>query len=212
MACKIHLVPLNAGGSPNGRWFLTDAPVGFDGSLSISCDDVSYTTIGSLPSETIPLDNACTNKHDIWVNIDGEEIGTYIFTFVSPIPNTAEDCAEDCVACTTFVIESAEAAEDQEVSYCSADADVYNVFTLMGISSSDYEIESVTGCTFGDSDCIGFNGNFVPDDMEPGEYVVNFERIGAPEGCDDCNASLTILLGESGDAGDAQNGVVCITV
>jgi len=210
MACKIHLLPLNAGGSPNGRWFLTEAPVGFDGTLSISCNDVSYTTISGLPSDTVPLDNACVNKHSIWVNIEGEVLGTYVFTFVSPLTENVENCAEDCVDCTTYIIESESAASEQEVSYCNADVEVYNVFTIMGISSSDYEIESVTGCTFGDSDCIGFNGNFVPDDMEPGEYIVNFTRIGAAEGCDNCSTSLTILLGESGDAGDAQDGVVCV--
>lgn len=212
MACKIHLTPLNAGGSPEGRWFLTEAPVGFDGTLSISCNNVSFTTISGLPSDVTPLDNACTDKHDIWVNLDGEAVGTYVFTFVSPLENTAEDCAVDCVDCATFTVDAEEIVPEDEVTYCNADPDVYNVFTLMFIDPLDYSIDDVTGCVFEDPDCIAANGNFVPEDMGEGVYVVTFTRNDALGDCDDCTTSLTITIGAAGDAGDDQNGVACITV
>jgi len=209
MSCRIHLVPLNAGGAPNGRWFLTSAPGTFDGTLSISCNNVNFTPIAGLPSDTIPLDNVCVNKHDIWVNIEGEAIGEYVFTFVSPIGADVEDCADECVDCQTFTVDAEEAVPADEASYCESDEDVYNVYTVMGISNSEFEIASVTGCTLGQPNCIAANGNFAPNDLEAGNFIVTFNRIGV-EDCDDCSTELTIIIDEAGDAGDAQSATVCI--
>ena len=211
MACKIHLTPLNAGGSPSGRWFLSSAPVGFDGSLSISCDDITYVTISPITEDVTPLDNSCPDSTEIYVDIDGEVVGTYVFTFVSPDDRTGEDCAEDCVDCATFTIEAEEVAPEDGATYCDSDTVTYNVFDLLSIFAADYDIISVTGCTLGDPDCVASNGAFTPEDMGIGVYVVTLERDGALEGCDDCQTIFTITVEAAGDAGDDQDGVVCIT-
>lgn len=208
MACKINLTP--SGGDANGSWFLTSAPVGFDGTLSISCDNVTYVPINSLPSDTIPLDNSCGDKSDIWVDLSTEEAGTYVFTYVTPAPNNASDCGSDCIDCSTFTI-TAEALEPDTLdTYCSSDGATYNVFTALSLNPLDWTIDSITGCILGDPDCVAVNGDFIPSAMGPGTYVVTLTRNNALAGCDDCDVQYTIQIDTAGSAGDNQSGIVCV--
>jgi hypothetical protein len=211
MGCKIHLVPLNAGGVPNGQWFLTDAPNGFDGTLSISCDNITFVPIINLPSHSIPLDNTCPNKHDIWIDMEGEEPGTYIFTFVSPLSNTAEECGDLCVDCQVFVVNAEEiTASSGEGVYCETDCSQYNVFNLLGISSSDYNIVSVTNCTLGNANCVAQSGNFEPCNLGAGEFLVTLVREGASPDCDSCTVEFNIIVEEAGNAGEPQELLICL--
>lgn len=211
MGCKLHLIPLNAGGSPNGRWFLTNySGSSFDGDLSISCDNTTFVTVSGLPDDTVPLDNSCPDTTDIWVDISGEAPGVYTFTFVSPDTANAEDCMETCIDCQTFTVTAEEVPGDAEFSHCDSDPDTYNVFTALSIDPLDYTIEGVTGCTLGAPDCVQNNGDYVPEDMGAGIYVVSIRRNDSDEDCEDCLIEYTINIEVGGDAGDPQSGVVCL--
>jgi hypothetical protein len=213
MPCKVNLIPNGVSGTPNGRWFLTNFSGGGSVSLEVGCAEGGpFTTISNLPSNTIPLDNACANKHNIWLDLENASEGVYTFTFVSPIGANADDCSEDCIDCANFTLTIVSSQEDQEVSYCDNDEEVKNVFTITGVSASDYEIISVTNCTLGQSDCVAANGNFTPSLMGEGTYIVTISRQNASPQCDDCQFTLTISIDAEGDAGQDQDLVACVSL
>lgn len=210
MACIIHLTP--NGGDTNGNWYLTSAPGGYDGNMEtgLTAGTLAANSPALLANGTVKVAAQAGAGDDVYVRLETEAVGTYIFTYVTPEPNDASNCADDCVDCAEFTI-TAEAVEpDSSDTYCDSDVTTYNVFTILTLDPLEWTIDAITGCTIGDPDCIASNGNFVPADMGVGTYVVTLLRVNALDGCDDCDVNYTINIDLQGDAGNAQNGVVCV--
>lgn len=210
MACIIHLTP--NGGDANGNWYLTAAPGGYDGNMEtgLSAGTLAANSPALAANGAVIVAAQAGGGDDVYVKLEGEAEGTYVFTYVTPDPNDASNCGDDCVDCAEFTITSEAAEADDSGSYCSSDAATYNIFTIMTLDSGEWTIDSVTGCTLDDSDCVQSDGTFVPEDLGIGTFVVTLIRNNALDGCDDCDVQFTINVGLAGDAGDFQSGVVCV--
>jgi hypothetical protein len=221
MACNIRLYPLNVVGTPNGRWFLTEAPVGFDGDLEVGCIEAGpYSTESGYPDEekVIGEDTGCTDLYDVWIR-PPNAVGEYVFTFVSPDTDLPAACGEGpCGSCSEYTLTVVAAAEEPApVSYCQTEDTEENLFTLAGVSCDDYDIDYGPGDQDAGFDitssCVSGNlGDFNPSEIEVGTYTFVFTYIGSLEDCDDCTIELTVTIEEGISAGSDQEFMYCSEV
>ncbi len=220
MACNIHLIPTSGPG--DGRWFLTEAPGGFSppGTLYVSCDnDVPWVTNSSLPSLTVPLDAACGDLSDIYVQ-NPIVVGTYVFTYVSPSTEDATSCEgmgeSPCGGCSTYTIEVVESPASLPPLEICQDGPAQNLFTIAGLSCVDYTVDYAPPGTPNDSDfdlidiCPGTYGNFVPANITPDVYTFVFTRRNAIPDCTNCEVEMEITIDAQPFTGYDQEDTLCL--
>lgn len=216
--CIVNLTPSGVVGTPNGRWFLTGAAAGggWAGSLDVSCDGVTFVTINSLPSTTIPLNNACGDTTDIYVDLSPFTDGAgFTFKFVSPDTADVSQCNDDCVDCKNYTIDVELTPENVVAEICTADA-ATNLYTIAGLDCSDWFILSYQTSPPSPQDIDFFlagacptHGQFNPADITPDTYVFEFRRVNDIDECDECLVTLTLTVTESPNAGVSFAGSVC---
>jgi len=219
MSCNIRLYPLNVSGTPSGRWFLTEAPVGFSGTLSVSCTEGGpQTNESGYPDDeqVIGEITGCTDLFDIWIQPPSTP-GEYTFVFVSPDTDLPESCGEGpCGSCAEYIITVVAAANDPgTVTFCVTENSEENLYTLAGVTCTNYDIDyspnSDEDVDFDlSSSCAsGDKGNFNPLDISIGTYNFTFTRINSLEDCDDCIITLGIVIEEGISAGSNQEFMYC---
>lgn len=220
--CIVNLTPSGVVGTPNGRWFLKAAALagGWAGSLDVSCDGISFVTISGLPSDTIPLNNACGDTTNIYVDLSPFTNGaTFSFYFVSPDTEDASICLPsppDCIDCALYHVSIEDEPADVVDSICTGDAPA-NLFDIAGLDCNDFDIAYQTvPPSPQDIDfelggvCAGTKGDFDPANITPDTYVFEFTRKFALSGCNECVVLLTLTVTDPAEAGTSFADVVCI--
>lgn len=216
MSCTVRLRPKDGNGDPistPGKWYLTNAPVGFViGELEVSCDNFNWITVAGLPSNSIPLDNNCVDSNDVYVR--GFDVtGTYTLKFVADLFADASQCNINCINCSTVVLTVLQHGDPEMVEICQAEYPSTNLYTLADVDCNLYDIGYAPGSPM-DADFIlagscGTKGNFIPADITPNTYNFLFTRITGDEDCDDCSLEFTLIVTEGVTGGSDQQAYVC---
>lgn len=214
MACNIHLVPTSS--PADGRWFLTEAPAGFGGTLYVSClGGTPWVANNDLPDPTLPLDAGCGDPSDIYVQ-PAPVLGTYVFTFVSPSSDDATTCdGSPCGGCATFTIEIVESPEPVAPLEICQQGPNMNLFDIAGLSCTDYTVDYSFGSPEDvDFDlvdvCPGTYGDFVPSEITPDTYMFTFTHRNTIDGCDTCDVTLEITIDAQPFTGYDQEDTLCL--
>lgn len=215
--CIVNLTPNGVVGTPNGRWFLTGAAGGgWSGDLDISCDGISFTTIMGLPSDTIPLDNACGDTSSIYVDLSTFSGGEmFTFTFVSPDSKDYTNCVpspDPCTECANYTIDI-EVNPDDVVEFICTNELATNLYTLVGLDCADWPNVDYQDLSQEDPDFDLLSpcpdkGAFNPANISPGTYVFEFTKDNLIPGCG-CLVLLTLVVQDQVSAGSNQEGYLC---
>lgn len=216
--CIVNLTPSGVVGTPNGRWFLTGAAGGgWAGSLDVSCDGVTFVTINSLPSATIPLNNACGDTSNIYVDLTSFTDGaSFTFKFVSPDTADANQCNDDCIDCQNYGI-SVELTPADVVAQICTDDPADNLYDIAGIDCNDWFLLSYQAVPPSPQDVdfifaggCGTKGSFNPANITPDTYVFEFRRATNIDECEECLVVLTLTVTDPPEVGVSFADNVCV--
>jgi len=213
--CVVRLVPRDNQGDPiniPGRWFLIETPAGYYG-MGVSCDSSNWVYWSDNADPTLPIDNNCTDKHDIYITWL-YAIGDYRFRFVPSLEEDATICGQDCFNCVDVIVHVLlPDVGNGAVQMCQGEFPLSNLYDLAGLPCANYNIGYAPGSDQ-DSDFIltgdcSVRGNFISADISVGTYTFEFTPSNYETDCDECTVLFTVIITEGFSGGSDQEAIIC---